>query len=646
MDETESVAPTQVSSSTTQPDPMHCVVCSMEMTQWEISEREAHLNACLDASEQRYDCPTCGKELSDCDERQRMEHVNLCLDKTLHTGQATAITSSTNSNDYSSGSNRNVTTDEKDMREAKTQAQGQEEDDGGEGEDGKYVCKICGANMSDFDLMKRIRHVKQCGLKFGVRPEDMGETENAEAIVARLDEKGAKNAFALMMQSSTPARASRIDTSNVFDVMMRGSKTEAVLNARKRPITSNRSFGRFGRPTQRQRLACPDYKWIRGTKPPYIVDGFQYACKETSTIYFLTHFHSDHYGGLGKSFDCGVVYCNEVTANLVVQELGVESKYVHPVAMNTPVLIGDVQVTFMDANHCPGSAIILFRLKDGKAYLHTGDFRFHRKMLEYTPLQEYIPAANQAITYDGKRNNAKRLDGVYLDTTYCDPKYTFPTQQTAINHALTLIDKHFNQEKVLFLFGSYTIGKERLFMEIARKFQRKVCVSVAKLSVISTFGWPAEEMRLLTTESGATNLHVVRMQDLQMDNLAALLMKHRLRFRHIVAFRPTGWAFSAKSTRSISTCCTDPSGKIRVYGIPYSEHSSFAELCEFVQVVNPQVIIPTVNCSTSRHAKKQVDALRQVAFHNILVLFKQQQERQQDGENGEESHDGIRAELS
>jgi len=137
------------------------------------------------------------------------------------------------------------------------------------------------------------------------------------------------------------------------------------------------------------------------------------------------------------------------------------------------------------------------------------------------------------------------------------------------------------------------------------------------------------------------------MQDLQMDNLTVLLAKHRLRFRRIVAFRPTGWTFSSKNPRSISTCCTDPSGKIHVYGVPYSEHSSFAELCDFVQVVNPHAIIPTVgrpgehrsgvspqlttcyyhqvNCSSKQKATKQVNALRQVAFHNISAMFKQQQ---------------------
>lgn len=303
-----------------------------------------------------------------------------------------------------------------------------------------------------------------------------------------------------------------------------------------------------------------------------------------------------------------MIYCNEVTARLVVQELGVASKFVHPVPMDRPVIVSDVEVTFMDANHCPGAAIILFRLKNGKVYLHTGDFRFDRKMLALAPLQRYVPV----------NDGSARLDGVYLDTTYADPKYTFPTQQTAIDHALVLMDRHIRQDKILFLFGSYSLGKERLFMEIAAKYQRKVCVSKAKLKIISTFGWSERQMRLLTTEAAATkyvlgmthslltvttdmlhvvgSLHVVPMMDLQMDHLSALLTKHRLRFHQIVAFRPTGWTFSKNSTQSISTCRTDPTGRIRVYGIPYSEHSSFAELCDFVQSVNPLEIIPTVSC--------------------------------------------------
>uniref|UniRef100_M4BL48 Metallo-beta-lactamase domain-containing protein n=1 Tax=Hyaloperonospora arabidopsidis (strain Emoy2) TaxID=559515 RepID=M4BL48_HYAAE len=481
-----------------------CVVCSIDMTPWSVADREAHVNECLDEAtiDQRYDCPTCGEELSHCDERQRLEHVNRCLDRKETHGSDMSL----NKHDKAIGEEEENGTEEKEEVQLTQVAQlTQEEAETRDSAyfEANYVCKICGIDMSSVDLVHRIRHVKLCGQKFGVRAADMADVEQTETIVARLDEKDASNAFMVMIESAAGKAATEtasMERSNVFDVLMRSSKTAAVLDARKRPVP----FKFTRKAVQRRRLLYPDYKCIQGTSPPFIVDGFHYACKQHSSIYFLTHFHSDHYGGITKDFDCGVIYCNEVTAKLVVQELGVQQKYVHPVGMNVPVLVGDVQVTFLDANHCPGSAIILFRLKDGRTYLHTGDFRFHRKMLNYAALQPHIPTGDETIDHTGKIVGISRLDGVYLDTTYCDPKYTFPTQQAAINHALELMDDHWKQEKVLYLFGSYTIGKERLFMEIARKYRKKVCVSRAKLRIIETFGWPREEMQLLTTESAAT----------------------------------------------------------------------------------------------------------------------------------------------
>lgn len=405
--------------------------------------------------------------------------------------------------------------------------------------------------------------------------------------------------------------------------------TSATARTYKRPRTTPPSSGGSSATVSSgfnssRRYSCPDFKRILGTHPPFIVDGFRYASKSLSNVYFLTHFHSDHYTGLQKSFDCGVIYCNQVTAALVVQELGIDPKYVHPVPMYAAVDVRGVQVTFMDANHCPGATIILFRLRSGATYLHTGDFRFYPKMWDYAPLRSFLPA--QCATTNGEASASHtRIDGIYLDTTYADPKYTFPTQEASIQHALTLVDKHLNGgEKVLFLFGSYSVGKERLFMEVATRYQRKVCISRAKLKMIQTYGWPGSQMKLLTTEPAATNIHVVPMQELRLDHLGALLQKHRLRFHQIVAFRPTGWTFS-RASASLSTCRSDPSGSVRIYGIPYSEHSSFAELCEFIRVMNPQTIIPTVNCDSDRSVKKQIDLIRQSAFRSISSIFLPQQ---------------------
>ena len=83
------------------------------------------------------------------------------------------------------------------------------------------------------------------------------------------------------------------------------------------------------------------------------------CCARTLTKnYFLSHFHSDHYGGIASSWDAGTIYCSLPTASLVHQQLGVDKKHLHPLPMNTPTVIESrgraVTVTLLDANHCPG----------------------------------------------------------------------------------------------------------------------------------------------------------------------------------------------------------------------------------------------------------------------------------------------------
>ena len=46
-----------------------------------------------------------------------------------------------------------------------------------------------------------------------------------------------------------------------------------------------------------------------------------------------------------------------------------------------------------------------------------------------------------------------------------------------------------------------------------------------------------------------------------------------------------------------------------IYDIPYSEHSSFPELCKFVNDVRPQRIVPTVSNWSRSGIQKQIQAL-------------------------------------
>ncbi|KAJ8025361.1 DNA cross-link repair 1A protein [Holothuria leucospilota] len=99
--------------------------------------------------------------------------------------------------------------------------------------------------------------------------------------------------------------------------------------------------------SKNQKKQCPFYKKMPGTT--FAVDAFSYGDIPDITCYFLTHFHSDHYGGLTKKFT-NPIYCSVITANLVKTKLYVPSEYVRPLAMEEEHVIENVKVTFLDAN--------------------------------------------------------------------------------------------------------------------------------------------------------------------------------------------------------------------------------------------------------------------------------------------------------
>lgn len=344
-------------------------------------------------------------------------------------------------------------------------------------------------------------------------------------------------------------------------------------------------------------------KLIPGTD--FLVDGFRHKCTKYKT-YFLSHFHSDHYTGLTKTFAFGNIYCSESTANLVELKLQVDRQWLRPLKLNTTYDINGVDVTLLDANHCPGSVLFLFRVKHtGVTILHTGDMRYHRKMQDY-PIFRIMASKGEKINV------------VYLDTTYARPKYGFPAQDVAINFVTDTIAHKISTSsprKTLFLVGSYTIGKERVVVEIYRRLKQKIFVDVQKLNILrlALEGTLHDFNDIFTDVLLAADVHFVNMMFLSWGKLFQLYRQHSGRYDEIVAFKPTGWSFDrsdtesgqgtengSKDTTSITWGVKESKkSNITLYEVPYSEHSSFWELREFVQFISPISIVPTVNLANA-----------------------------------------------
>ena len=207
----------------------------------------------------------------------------------------------------------------------------------------------------------------------------------------------------------------------------------------------------------------------------------------------------------------------------------------------------------------------------------------------------------------------QQLDDLFLDTTYCNEKYSLPTQDVAIKAAVDYAVKEVElakqrRERLLMLFGAYTIGKERIYLSVAERLGVKVYVNSQRYKVLSALEWPKERLEMLTTKRDESNLWVVELGHINMKRMPPYLYnlsqaKNPVqKFDRVVGFRPTGWSHRAGN----SIISTATKGQLTVHSVPYSEHSAFPELLDCIRTLKPKKITPTVSVSKSQ---QQVDLL-------------------------------------
>lgn len=165
----------------------------------------------------------------------------------------------------------------------------------------------------------------------------------------------------------------------------------------------------------------------------------------------------------------------------------------------------------------------VFKLQSGKCILHTGDFRA-------CPEMESEPFFwNQSI------------DTIYLDTTYLKVQYSFKPQTEALDDVVQYVYEAIlaNPGKnILFICGSYFIGKEKVWLKIAEHFSYKVWVDDKRRNALELFN-NEDFTKHLESDPSKAKVHVLPMGNIGYQSLEEYSKKFVGIFDVFVSFEPS-----------------------------------------------------------------------------------------------------------
>lgn len=212
------------------------------------------------------------------------------------------------------------------------------------------TCPICDMVLTGTSLFDAEKHVNECL---------DGDTHLNKASVSKRSSMTAsfpaRSQYEIQSASGSSSKVKlpqpqAMVQKNAFGALMKGKTEEHAWKLSEQdsnPRHKGKSVSNSNKPS-RAPLTAPFYKIMEGTT--IAVDAFKYGKIPGITAYFLSHAHADHYTRLSHTWDHGLVYCSQTTANLICHNLGVKKVWVRPLKNDEPTMVDGVRVTLLDAN--------------------------------------------------------------------------------------------------------------------------------------------------------------------------------------------------------------------------------------------------------------------------------------------------------
>ena len=316
------------------------------------------------------------------------------------------------------------------------------------------------------------------------------------------------------------------------------------------------------------------------------VDTFHRVTGLPGGVFFLTHAHTDHMSGLGRSWRVGKLHCSRMTSAFLIAKQMCVPDMIRAHDLDTEFDVEDplharrrLTGVFVDACHCPGSVIIVLKGLPGGPVILTGDFRFTKDHLHNRTLA-CIRCHNPTL---------------YLDVTFASSHpacWDFPEKSAAISQVLDLLDTHSCGETIFLRSGG--LGDEELLVAVANYIRPDgdllhfACARRFAMFKVFDPEFCHRSCALLTGSQ--------RRQ------------QHRVIVVNTASSRTNVESFRAEGVRGVEVCCStlwwvrcpralsafrpalDAYG---VWHVLWSMHSSFSELRTFVEWMKPKCVLPS-----------------------------------------------------
>ena len=343
-------------------------------------------------------------------------------------------------------------------------------------------------------------------------------------------------------------------------------------------------------------------------------------CEPDVHHYSLTHASFDHTTGCG-SFDLGTIYCSGITARVLRAQLGVKQKLLHTLEPGEKVEINGVVVTAL------GRAIARLGHVLIRAHGERPPRAAYGRLPREPPIISSAVSATTCLPCRGapgaagpsssNEQQAPRnglLDTIYLDTTYAQPRWAFPPQPDSLRMLSNIVAMEREREPAtLFIVGSYQVGKEKAIAAVAKAAGGRALVPANRaLSLRLCHEWD-DALHTESADASDVCVHVSPLGGMGQEaheTMKETLQRSNGRYKAVVMFRPTGWTFTRAladgGVNALPRVWAENDGCTRMYGVPYSEHSSHTELHNLVSALKPNRIVPTVNAESAEQREKLI----------------------------------------